>query len=277
MRRGKKRLAWGLALVVTAWAARSACGGGGAPVRIGTFNIEDYPKSERQEELAFEAIAGLGLEALAVQEITTPERFEAQARRRLGDDWRAVFAAGEGHRVGVLYDGAALELLSAETRWQTRLPEGGKPSLEARLRPRRGGDVVRMIVMHLKAGADGVSMRRRQLHAIESVVREGVRSGERVVVLGDFNATGDEDRRRILELCNATGMVWASEGLACTSFWDRQDGCLGWPLDHVLTRDEPRAIAARGPCETEGCGHADECPVFHREVSDHCPVTAEIP
>ena len=33
-------------------------------------------------------------------------------------------------------------------------------------------------------------------------------------------------------------------------------------------------IAARGPCESVGCHPGDRCPVFHREVSDHCPVTA---
>jgi hypothetical protein len=47
-------------------------------------------------------------------------------------------------------------------------------------------------------------------------------------------------------------------------------------LDHVFTREAPDAIDARGPCEEIGCAPGDRCPAFHREVSDHCPITIDL-
>lgn len=245
--------------------------------RVATFNIENYPKSAQQEALAFDAIRSLDAVAIGVQEITDPGAFAAAARRRLGDAWRFVFAdRGPEQRVGVLYDGGALELLSARTLRETEVYSGAKPALEARLAP-RAGDVLRLIVVHLKAAGDGAPRRREQLLALRPRIIEAMRTGERVVLLGDFNATGDEDRREIAALAEATGMAWASEGLGCTSYWSRRDGCVGTALDHVLTWRAPRGIRARGPCETEGCAARESCPIFHRDVSDHCPVTVDLP
>jgi endonuclease/exonuclease/phosphatase family metal-dependent hydrolase len=94
--------------------------------------------------------------------------------------------------------------------------------------------------------------------------------------MGDFNATGPEDRAAIFDMSERTEMVWLSESLECTSYWERPDQCEGSALDHVLVEAIPFSVAARGPCETEGCDTRESCPIFHREVSDHCPVVAEI-
>jgi len=244
--------------------------------RVGTFNIENYPKSDRQEAGAFDAIRSLDAVAIGVQEITDTAAFEASARRRLGEPWRFVFADPcPKQRVGVLFDSAALALLSTRTIRETEVYTGAKPAFEARLAP-RGGDPLRLIVVHLKAGGDGISTRRDQLRALRPVVAAAMTTGDRVVLLGDFNTTSDDDRREIKALADATGLEWASKGLACTSYWNRKDGCRGTALDHVLTWRSARRIRARGPCETEGCSPGESCPIFHREVSNHCPVSVDL-
>lgn len=248
-----------------------------AEVTVATFNIEFFPRDARQIEGAFEAIEDLDAPVIAVQEITEPRVFAEQARARLGDDWRFVHAGGGAPlRVGVLYDGARYRLSWARTRAEPTLGGRHRPALEVRLRSREGGRALRVIVVHLKAGGDHAATRREQLRQLEPVLAEAARSWDELVILGDFNATGDDDRATIAALADRLGLTWASEGLACTSYWARRDGCRGSALDHVLTRSAPSHVAARGPCETIGCDPGDRCPAFHREVSDHCPVTATL-
>jgi endonuclease/exonuclease/phosphatase family metal-dependent hydrolase len=97
---------------------------------------------------------------------------------------------------------------------------------------------------------------------------------ERLVVLGDFNATEAADRRDLARLAAATALVWASEPLACTAFWDRDDGCPRSRLDHMLASTRPTSIAATGACASAGCEWEASCPVYADAVSDHCPVVA---
>ncbi len=281
------RRRWPLALVLAAalpllpWLCEPTPG-----LRVATFNIENYPKSPRQEVGAFAAIRGLDVAAVGVQEIVEPAAFAEAARRRLGDDWRFVFAeGGPKQRVGVLFDGGALELLSTHTYRETeKVYPGAKPTFEARLSPKTGGslfgpgagEVLRLLVVHLKAQGEGVDRRRAQLQALRPVFAAAVASGERVVLLGDFNATENADRDELGALAQATGADWASRELACTSYWARPDGCRGSALDHVIASSKPLRVKARGPCETEGCSPGASCPIFREEVSDHCPVVVEL-
>ncbi|MCC7535978.1 MAG: endonuclease/exonuclease/phosphatase family protein [Deltaproteobacteria bacterium] len=256
----------------------------GGGTRIASFNIEHFPKNDRQVAGAFAAIAELQAPVVGVQEITDPARFAREARARLGDSWRFVAARnGNDHKVGVLFDSARMTLLSAREHTGTIVVKGAKPVLEARLVAREEQQaaeddpsrVVRLFVVHLKSGADNHGVRARQLRALTIILAASRDSGERIVVVGDFNATQDEDRRAISELAERTELVWASEGLGCTCYWARRDGCLASALDHVLT-SVPADVEARGPCETEGCDPQGRCPVFHSEVSDHCPLTADV-
>lgn len=245
-------------------------------VRVATFNIENYPRDTRQEHGAFAALRALDAPVVAVQEITDPAAFARAARAHLGESYRFVHDdAGNRQRVGVLYDGARFDLAYVRTHGATQLDPRDKPTLEVRLR-RAGARALRLFVVHLKAGGDCAHIRREQLRQLTPIVARAVDSWDEVIVLGDFNATGDEDRATLARFAAATGLTWASQGLACTSYWNRRDGCRGVPLDHVLTREAPRSIDARGPCEEIGCSPGDRCPAFHREVSDHCPVTVDL-
>jgi endonuclease/exonuclease/phosphatase family metal-dependent hydrolase len=276
---------WWIAIVTAALAVRGACTGDddAPPLRVASFNIEDFPKTSRQIAGAFDEIARLDAPIVAVQEIVDHEVFAHAARERLGTDWDFIYAdtsprVGKHpvHHLGVLFDRRAFTFVSTALHDDTRLSEGRhKPTLELRLKPTGGGAIVRVLVVHLKAGGDNQAIRARQLIALADVVRGAQTSGDRIVLLGDFNSTDDNgDRRAIARLAADTGMAWASEGLGCSAFWNRDDGCPRSRLDHVLSSTPAKRVEAAGACATEGCDWQASCPLYRDEVSDHCPVIA---
>jgi len=250
------------------------------PLRFATFNIEDFPKDDRQVAGAFAEIASLGASFVAVQEIVETDRFERAMREHLGADWQCAFEPSPrhpNHHLGVVFDRRVWSLAGLRVHDGTRLEEGrNKPTLEVRLRG-ADGRVVRVLVVHLKAGGDGRAIRARQYAALAAIAETAQASGERVVLLGDFNATDDDgDRADLAALAARAHLVWASEGLACSAFWDRDDGCFRSRLDHVLTWSAPAKVEAAGACATEGCDYQDRCPLYRDEVSDHCPVVVTV-
>jgi endonuclease/exonuclease/phosphatase family metal-dependent hydrolase len=253
------------------------------PIRIATFNIENFPKHQLQIDGAFDEIKNTQASIVALQEIERPGLVRREAHERLGDTWDFVSVDTSplprgGHHIGVLYDRARWTLVSTTVHDETRLEHRRhKPTFEARLRPidgnGDGGHPIRVLVVHLKSGSDGRPLRARQLAALERVVRDVARFGERIVVLGDFNATDDDgDRTDIARIAAAGGLVWATEELACSAFWSRNDGCPRSRLDHVLTWGTPSTVEAGGACATAGCDWEQSCPIYREQVSDHCPV-----
>jgi len=266
-----------LALVVAALVIRAHGCGDGEPsrVKVATFNIENYPKSAEQVPAVFALIASLDVSAVGVQEITEPGQFARDARAYLGPSWRFVYCEPcPEQRVGVLYDANDLDLLTTRSHDELVTYPGAKPAFEARLR-HPGGDVVRLIVVHLKSGGAHVETRRRQLRALGQILGPD-RSSEQILVLGDFNTTSAADREGLDQLAGETGLTWASRDLECTSFWKRRQACTGTALDHVFTSAEPAGVAAHGACESHGCDPGTICPRYVRDVSDHCPVTVEV-
>ena len=279
---------WIAAFVATMAVARScgACGGSAhdEPLVFATFNIEDFPKSERQIAGAFDEIARTGASFIAVQEIVEPALFAREAKARLGSDWQFVHTAlGDEavraqpfHELGVLYDRRVWSVVGTQVHDDTRLDTGrGKPTFEVQLQ--HGGEAIRLFVVHLKAGGDGRDVRAQQYAALARLVERTARAADRVVVLGDFNATDDRgDRAALAALASTTNLVWASEPVACSSFWDRDDGCFRSRLDHVVMWKRPTRIAPAGACATEGCERQDTCPLYADDVSDHCPVVVTV-
>ena len=265
---------------------RNTAQGLAGPIRIATFNIENFPKSGSQVDAAFAELERLDASIIALQEIEQPQLVKREAHERLGESWHFVHVSTaplpstsgrHAHHIGVLFDRAAWTLLSTTVHEGTRLEYGRhKPTFEVRLQPTGGGDAIRVLVVHLKSGSDGRPLRARQLAALEQIVRDVARSGERIVLLGDFNATDDDgDRPDIARIAIAGELVWATEALACSAFWSRNDGCPRSRLDHVLTWTTPASVTAHGACATEGCDWQESCPIYREQVSDHCPVVVE--
>ena len=274
------------ALAVLLFGIRLACQSSSAPppVRIATFNIEDFPKDDRQIDGAFAELAALEAPIIGVQEIMDPQRFAAAMRDHLGVDWRVVFEpfVELGYRhTGVVFDARRFALISRTIHDGTKLGGNHKSVLEVRLRPVDGGAAIgraaiRVMVVHLKAGGDGRDIRARQHVELRRIVALANQSGDRVVVLGDFNATHDvEDRADLATLASSTGLAWSTEPLACSAFWRRDDGCPRSRLDHILAWDTG-TVSVAGACATAGCDYEDSCPLYSREISDHCPVIVQL-
>jgi endonuclease/exonuclease/phosphatase family metal-dependent hydrolase len=266
------RAVLGALLVSGAIALGPRCPPDRPPPAVTTFNIENFPQSDGQVRGAFASIRALGAPIVALQEVTSAQQLQAAVARELGEDWGIAVSTGpDSHRLAVLWDTRAVTLQSVRSRDETRVITGAKPILEVRLLD-RGDRITRVLAVHLKAGGPELApVRAAQLARVDAAVAEGVAAGERVVLLGDFNATSDADRASIGALAVRTGLSWATEGLACTSYWDRRDGCIGVALDHVLTTGRSR-VEVGGACATDGCAQADRCPTWRWEVSDHCPV-----
>jgi len=244
--------------------------------RVATFNIEHFPKDQRQIDGAFDEIATLGARIVAVQEITDTELFAATALDRLGVDWQFVPEhAPDGtfdHQIGVLFDRRAYSFVRKRLHDGTRLGGRHKPVLDVELRDRAADQVLHVLVIHFKSGGEHHPTRHRQFLALRTIVSEVSRDGAPMIVLGDFNATGDGDRLDLANLAGATRMTWATEGLPCSAFWDRLDTCPTSRLDHVITSQAPIDVRAAGACATVGCDTQDRCPLYEEHVSDHCPV-----
>jgi endonuclease/exonuclease/phosphatase family metal-dependent hydrolase len=251
-------------------------------IRFATFNIEDFPKDKRQIDGAFTEIKTLDASFIAVQEITEPDVFTKAARERLGASWDFIYTdtvmqLHPVHHLGVLYDRDVWKHLSTAVHDETRAGGNNKPTLEVRLREVKTDTIIRILVVHLKAGGDGREIRARQYIALGGILRAAASSGERIVLLGDFNSTDDAgDRGDLAALAKHSGLAWATEPLACSAFWDRDDGCFRSRLDHVVMWAKPSKVTALGACATEGCDRQDSCPLYADEVSDHCPVVIDV-
>jgi endonuclease/exonuclease/phosphatase family metal-dependent hydrolase len=287
------KVRWWLAIAASALMLRTSCGSCRhddvrGRVRFATFNIENFPKDDRQIDGAFAEIASLDAGFVGVQEISDPELFLRSARARLGASWDFAYVDPRpldpdaartmtSHHLGVVFDRRAWHFAALVAHDETRLADGrNKPTLDVRLVPAGGGAPIHVLVVHFKAGGDGRVIRAQQYPALVQVVRKVQRSGERIVLMGDFNATSDDDRTDLAALAKATGLTWATEPLACSAFWSRDDGCFRSRLDHVLTWAPPSSMHAAGACATEGCAWQDSCPLYVDQISDHCPVVVEL-
>ncbi|MDP2343476.1 MAG: endonuclease/exonuclease/phosphatase family protein [Deltaproteobacteria bacterium] len=242
-------------------------------LRVATFNIEYYPQTQGQAERAVDVIGTLNAPVIAVQEITDAPHLERTAQERLGSEWR-VAASKHRFATAVLYDSDRLELISTREYAESVVAPNTLPTFEARFDDDDSHIPLRVIVIHLKAASDGLPIRKQQLAALAPVLAKARESGERLVVLGDFNATGDDDRAMIRALARDLGLHWTTEALTCTCFWQRKDDCVGSRLDHVLSSQAPASVDVAGAC-AQGCPATDRCPAWREEVSDHCPVIVE--
>ena len=238
-----------------------------------TFNIENYPRSERQAHAALALVGSTGAPVVGLQEIRDPEHLRQAAQAQLGASWRFVTheARGRSLRVGLLYDGSRVALEHAIAHDAVRVTPGGRPALEVLLLE-PGGQRLRVFVVHLKAGAGYDDVRKRQMEALSAIVaaaRAGSGAGERLVVLGDFNVIGALGELQMRHLARTTGLIWSSEHVPYTAMHHRDGRCAVSSLDHILS-SEPLRAAPLGPCTAQPPG--DRCPVFVDQVSDHCPV-----
>lgn len=249
--------------------------------RFASFNIEFFPKDQRQVQESFVLIEELGASAIGLQEITDTDRFSEEARRRLGDAWDFVFqdvvAIHEKPKlhIGVLYNTEVFQLERVGSRGETRIDDRTQATLQVRLRHRATGERVTMLVVHFKALPEGRERRVKQFAGLLRIVQDLQAHGRNLVIMGDFNATDEADRDSLKALSDTAGLVWATEEMPCSAFWERANDCPTSRLDHIFSWKSPASVVAKGGCEL-GCESRTSCPLYRRQVSDHCPVLLEM-
>lgn len=249
--------------------------------RFASFNIEFFPKNQRQVQESFALIEEIGASAIGLQEITNPDRFHHEARRRLGTSWDFVFqevVAIHGKpklHIGLLYDTDIFQLERVGSRNETRIDDRTQPTLEVRLRDRRSGARITMLIIHFKALPEGREQRIKQFAGLTRIVRDLQWQKRDLIIMGDFNATEEGDRDSLGALAESSELIWATEDLPCSAFWERLDSCPTSRLDHILMWTRPTQVVAKGGCE-EGCQERNSCPLYRRDVSDHCPVVVDL-
>lgn len=252
-----------------------------ASTRFASFNIEFFPKNQRQVQESFVLIDELGASAIGLQEITDTGRLAREAKRRLGDAWDFVYQdvvaihAKPKLHIGVLYNTEVFQLERVGSRNETRVDERTQPTFLVRLRHRISGERVTMLVIHFKALPEGRERRIQQFAGLQHIILDLQQQGRNLVVMGDFNATEKADRDSLKALSDTANLVWATEELPCSAFWERANDCPTSRLDHIFSWKFPSSIVAKGGCEL-GCESRNSCPIYRHEVSDHCPVLLEM-
>ena len=243
--------------------------------RVTTFNVELYPKYEDHGLALFEQIRDLDSPVVAVQEVRSARRFRSDANEYLGDTWRYA-EANHCDRLclGLLFDASRVDVLSTRTHRETQIYRGARPVFEAVFEV---DDVaITVFVVHLKAKPEGVHIREQQLEALTQVVNKSRPRRTEFVVVGDFNTVTEQDDRLMRRFSSSTGLEWNSADVECSHYWQRETTCITTTLDHVFTSVERASAAPKAACASIGCDIEGACPVYRRQVSDHCPVTIEL-
>lgn len=280
--------------------------------RVATWNLRWFPDgtmpggggAPKPTNLAWVACAILALDVdvLALEEILTHARAKAALDTVLqrmndlsGGDWRAEISPCPGDRSqhqGFVFDASrtsASRLRNFDWRERDHCNMTRRPAFVGRFALASGLDVD-LAAVHAKSGVDGESYDTRkealgQLRRLAESRTSETGDGD-VVVLGDFNTMGSDDRKtdataEIAELdahAKAGGFRRIRSDLFCSEY-SRGEGGL---LDHVLVSSamtEGKATSRAtisGYCAALRCRPTSTMPRAYTELSDHCPLVVEL-
>ncbi len=214
-----------------------------ADLRVGTFNIRNFPENTARREglqstdvpRLLALLSAVNADLLAVQEIKDPALLQEIVSQVPGRDYTAVLSdCGGTNRqfLGFVFDRQRLQLLEhreirpINTTGDGNCHVGSRPGVYAYLRSTNGLDF-HVLVLHLKSGGGATDLEKRkaQWEAIErSLVTVDDRDDTDWVVLGDFNSTGFDDNTRqerdwLLETWSRLNLVDVAPTVACTSYF----------------------------------------------------------
>jgi endonuclease/exonuclease/phosphatase family metal-dependent hydrolase len=282
-------------------------------LRLATWNLRNFPLDERADvpELGFarqtnicdleDALGGLDADVLGLAEICDARRFPPILRRAAGERSYQVVLSRHGgrwgQRLGIAWDDRVLKAVGqpVEVR-EVAVDEEQRPGLALRMCSRSVPDLeLTVLQVHLKSSPSGYGTRMQQHRAIVDWVRRWTAdaAGQIVVVMGDFNTTGAEGGSTELELAavdrlyEGVGLRRLGSATGCTEYWEgggEPDGVQRPSLlDHVWVRglgEELPPARSWLHCARAECGPLVSRPGAedgtYWDVSDHCPVTADL-
>ncbi|TPV95266.1 MAG: hypothetical protein B7733_10960 [Myxococcales bacterium FL481] len=267
-------------------------------LRIATWNLGNFPRKTQDLERIAEWVERIDPDVLALQEIRDAEKLE-----QLLPEWDGAISerGGRGHqRVAVMWRPERISQVGGPREYdQVSLHGRVRPALSVYLRAGADGPDFHVVVVHLKAKPEGYAQRRQQwpelVRIVESLGDDPHEGDSDVVVLGDFNVTGDADRQPVKELAelgSAFGPLNVTQvppRRPCSCYWDgeRRDAIkepslldLVWIRDLAEARPSELSTRAFAHCGRHACEplrstrhHPD--PDYAR-VSDHCPVAVDL-
>lgn len=278
-----------------------------ASLKISTYNIRMFGRTGENTNLLKlkEIISDVDANLIGVQEIVSATKFKSFIESNFKNYAVSLSTCGGGgkQKLGFVYDKTRLELVNFVEDDSISSPKGTdlEPSPDrcsGSLRPLIIGtfkdlntkkNIVAMVV-HLKAGGSETSYRKRaqQYLALKSIYKKYEAKFENIVMLGDFNTTGYNDRTvdydRFMDMITTVDVFDSAEKISCTSYWSGSswDDNIEEPsiLDHILISKEMRKSAklqftVGTHCKKVSCKEANyfELGESYHNVSDHCPVS----
>jgi endonuclease/exonuclease/phosphatase family metal-dependent hydrolase len=279
-------------------------------VRVATYNIRQFGVAKTDLDRLTTIIAKTDADVLAVQEIQSEKKLRdvaqrlSQGRRRFDVVLSRCGGKSEMH-VGFLYDTEKLSVISTK-EYPELDPNGGvscngeRPGFAATFEEKNGKKTrFALLVVHLLFGGERerVDLRKAQWRKAHTIAAE-IGKSTPVAILGDTNSTGWDDddhgeRSFIRDEANRAGLVVATNDLRCSEYWTpgaKDDGEGGGEgasgslvpstLDHVVASP---AIVKRGStevhsfCRELSCKATSKKPTDFEKVTDHCPVTFDLP
>ena len=214
------------ALLLALWLSSPAPAQRRPQLAIGTWNLEFLgapgnlrndtpPRTDADLAAIGQKIKTLGVAVLAVQEICGEAPLQ-QVATSIGRSWAFVLGTTGGwddgktaQNIGFLYDGAVVELLSAEEllafpREREGVPIFHRVPVTVCFRVRATGFDFRMITVHLKAGQKAQDEQKRRLeatilHGWLQQLQKTPGEDQDIVLLGDFNSTYGTEPETVLE------------------------------------------------------------------------------
>jgi endonuclease/exonuclease/phosphatase family metal-dependent hydrolase len=264
--------------------------GSDAELVISTWNLRNFPEPGQDTARIADRVEAMAPHVLAVQEIrdgdALAELLPARAIRL------SEHGGARGQRLGLVLDARS----SLDDPLEHRALELGgrlRPAFSAHVQLDSGLDF-HVVVVHLKATPEGAATRRVQWALLaDAIARVLASSDDRdIVVLGDFNATGDaqttpaDERRALADVLAKLGLRSLPIAGGCSAYWDgaRHDG---WHepalLDLVFVAgfaDASWSAVPLGPCAAHGCS-ALRSTAAHPDLdlgatSDHCGVLVQL-
>jgi len=171
--------------------------GDASTLEFGTWNIENFPKSDRSVDIASDILKQTNVDLMALEEVASEVAFQQLLDEM--DGYSAVLSPHQYGRNGYqklafIYRESDLELVSWELLFVDQNYIFPRPPLQAEFKIKTGsrkGQYIYMIAVHLKANSNDESQQRRELanQNLEAYVADLVAKvpGAQVTLLGDFN------------------------------------------------------------------------------------------
>ena len=281
-----------------------------AASKIASYNIRNFDYDERSHTPTnkFHLVRTLGAldaDLIAVQEINNVSEFQNMIETNFNGEYSSVLTecgGAHGQRLGFVYKKSAYKLLSFEQDLRTSnvnnpsqqsCNAGSRPLALAVFRDLETNKMILTISVHLKSGGreKDISKRFKQIKVIENVIQEYKNDGvENFIVMGDFNSTQyslrDQHYENFKHKVSKLNAIDATENIKCTAYWwGGIDDLTQYPshLDHILISDsltngQKVQATKAGHCQQLACSPTLESKmgVSFDEVSDHCPLSAEL-